>query len=92
MTGSTDTHLLTVANLASRLHRTPRTIQRWARERRIPHVKIGRATLFTETQVEEIVAAYTRAPVEPSIEHGIVNPAFRPRSAVVVPMRRDPGT
>lgn len=78
------TTFLTVDELASRVHRSPRTIQRWARERRIPHVKLGRSTLFTEEQIAEIAAAYTREP-EPTVpEHTLVNPAFNPDRPVVV--------
>ena len=80
---------LTVEQLASQLHRSPRTVQRWARERRIPHVKLGRSTLFTEEQVREIATAYTRTPVEHVVEAVLPNPGFRPRGPVVVPMRRN---
>lgn len=82
------TEFLTVNDLADRLHRSPRTIQRWARERRIPHVKLGRATLFTEQQVEEIAQAYTREPEIVVPEHTLLNPAYRTSQLVVVPMRR----
>jgi excisionase family DNA binding protein len=83
------TMFLTVEQMAERVHRSPRTIQRWARERRIPHVKLGRSTLFTEDQVLEIAAAYTREPVVVMPEHELPNPAYRERGPVVVPMRRD---
>lgn len=84
------TTFITVTDLAARLHRSPRTIQRWARERRIPHVKLGRATLFTEEQVAEIASAYTREPELVVAEHTLPNPAYRDNELVVVPMRRMP--
>lgn len=76
----------TVEELAERVHRSPRTIQRWARERRIPHVKLGRSTLFTDEQLAEIADAYTVTVSEPVIEHVLPNPHYR--GPVVVPMRR----
>jgi excisionase family DNA binding protein len=85
------TTFLTVDQLAQRLHRSPRTIQRWTTQRRIPHVKLGRATLFTEDQVSEIAAAYTVEPRDPVIEHELPNPAYLPNGPVVVPMRRPGG-
>jgi excisionase family DNA binding protein len=36
-----ETELLTVAQLAERLHLRPRTIQTWARQGRIPTVKLS---------------------------------------------------
>lgn len=76
------TTFITVTDLAARLHRSPRTIQRWARERRIPHVKLGRATLFTEEQVAEIVRAYSREPQAEVLEHTLPNPAYVPRPPI----------
>jgi excisionase family DNA binding protein len=86
------TTFLTVDQLAQRVHRSPRTIQRWARERRIPHVKLGRATLFTEEQVTEIVAAYTVEPAEPAPEHVLPNPAYEEKAVIVSidPKHRQP--
>lgn len=81
------TTFLTVDQLAERVHRSPRTIQRWARERRIPSVKLGRSTLFTEDQVAEIAKAYTVEAVDVVPEHELVNPAYREPRMVVVPMR-----
>lgn len=90
MTGTHEScTLLTADQVAARLHRSRRTVQRWARERRVPHVKIGRATLFTEAQVAEILAAYTRAPVEHVPDATLPNPRYLPRGPVVVPMRKD---
>jgi excisionase family DNA binding protein len=82
------TTFLTVEELATRVHKSPRTIQRWARERLIPHVKLGRATLFTEDQVAEIASAYTREPQERVADVDLPNPGFSQRRPVVVPMRR----
>jgi excisionase family DNA binding protein len=36
-----DTELLTVSQLADRLHLCPRTVQSWARKGRIPAVKLS---------------------------------------------------
>lgn len=75
--------LLTSEEIAATFHVTPRTIQRWARDRRIPHVRVGRRILFTQEQAEEIRAAYAIAPLEPDPAAVIPNPGFRPTAVVV---------
>lgn len=73
-------------DVARRLKVTPRTVQRWCRERRIPHVRIGRGIRFTAQQLVEIESAYR---VEPRqlVDVSASNPSYAPR-AVVVPMKR----
>lgn len=70
------TTFYTPDDLATKLHRSKRTIQRWARERRIPSVLIAGTRLFTEDQVREIASAYTIEPVEVAPEHDLLNPAY----------------
>lgn len=82
---------LTVHDLAPILGVTTRTVHRWAAERRIPHVRIGRSVRFTPAQVDEIAAAYTVEPIAEPIETSQANPRYQPNRAVVVPMRRDLG-
>lgn len=66
---------------------TPRTIQRWCREERIPHIRVGRLYRFTQAQLDEFVTAYTREPQE-RVEVDFPNPAYERSTPVVVPMRR----
>lgn len=73
-------------DVARRLKVTPRTVQRWCRERRIPHVRIGRGIRFTAQQLVEIESAYR---VEPRqlVNVSASNPSYAPW-AVVVSMKR----
>jgi excisionase family DNA binding protein len=73
--------------VAEQFRVTPRTIQRWARDRRVPHVRIGRRILFQEAQVEQILAAYQQSVIEPAPSSTVPNPFYR-SAVVVVPMRR----
>lgn len=75
--------LLTPEDVASRFHVTPRTIQRWARERRVPHTRIGRRVLFTPEQVAAITDAYSIEPARVEASASIPNPAYRPTAVVV---------
>lgn len=71
-----------VAEVAALLKVQPRTIQRWCRERRVPHVRIGRGIRFTAAQLAEIESMYqvgTQARVDVSAR----NPAFADRIVVV---------
>lgn len=43
--------LITAAGLAQLLHVHEKTIQRWAREKRLPHVMIGTLRLFDLAEV-----------------------------------------
>jgi excisionase family DNA binding protein len=65
---------------------SPRTVQRWARERRVPHIRVGRLIRFTKEQVREIEQAYAQ-PVDRQLQVDAQNPDYK-RTAVVVPMRR----
>jgi excisionase family DNA binding protein len=64
---------------------TPRTIQRWCREKRIPHMRVGRLYRFAPAQLREIEALYA---VEATVEVAAANapnPDYSP-SMVVVPI------
>jgi len=79
---------LTPQDIAETVGHTPRTIQRWCRERRIPHVRIGRLYRFTPQQLEEIEQAYgIEASTETVPAVKARNPAYR-ENITVVPMRR----
>lgn len=75
-----------VQEVARRLKVTPRTVQRWCRERRVPHVRVGRGIRFTTQQLTEIEAAYR---VEPHVlvDVSAANPTY-PAHSIVVPMKR----
>ncbi len=79
--------LLTVQDLAELLHAHPRTIRRWAAERRIAHVRFGKAILFTRQQVKDALDAHTVEPVE-RVDVDAPNPLFDPDTPTVVPMLR----
>lgn len=79
---------LTCEDLAPIIGVTPRTIQRWAKHRTIPHVRIGRLVRFTPEQVAQLREAYTVEPVD-EIDVCQPNPQYRPSRAVVVPMLRN---
>ena len=48
--------LLTVAEVADLLQVRPSTIYTWARENRIPHIRVGRLIRFALAQIEEFVS------------------------------------
>lgn len=75
-----------VQDMARRLKVTPRTVQRWCRERRVPHVRVGRGIRFTAQQLVEIEAAY-RVEAQARVDVSASNPAYQPHE-VVVPMKR----
>ena len=66
---------------------SPRTVQRWARERRIPHIRIGRLVRFTDAQIKEIADTYTIHPDNTYPIHQ-PNPVYTPNQTIVVPIRR----
>ena len=43
--------LLTKAQLAQRLHKSPRCVEIWMRQRYLPYVKIGHSVLFNWADV-----------------------------------------
>lgn len=74
---------LMVDDIAAAMHFHPRTVQRLCRERRIPHVRIGRNIRFTPDQLKQIEVLYSLE-AETRVEVDIPNPTFRPDRAVVV--------
>lgn len=82
---------LSTEDVAAQTGFTTRTIQRWARERRIPHIRVGRTIRFTPDQVSEIIAEYTVKPAPFAVEVDTPNPSFIGNRAVVMPMRRNAG-
>jgi excisionase family DNA binding protein len=44
--------LITAAGLAQLLHVHEKTVQRWAREKHLPHVMIGTLRLFDPTEIQ----------------------------------------
>lgn len=77
---------LTPSQLADRLGCTPRTIQKKARDREIPHLRVGRLIRFTEQHVDQIMQAMERDAIKRRPEAMTMNPVYQP-SAQVVPMR-----
>jgi excisionase family DNA binding protein len=71
-----------VADVAAMLKVKPRTVQRWCRERRVPHVRIGRGIRFTAEQIAEIESTY-RVTTRPRVDVATRNPAFQERVTVV---------
>ena len=55
--GDATQDLITKAELARRLHKTPRCIEIWMRRRYIPYLKVGRSVLF---QWRDVVIALNR--------------------------------
>lgn len=49
--------LLTKAQLAQRLHKSPRCVEIWMRQRYLPYVKIGHSVLFNW---DDVLAALKR--------------------------------
>lgn len=78
---------ITARQLADELGVVPRTVQRWCRDRRVPHLKIGRTIRFLPAHVEEIRRTYELGALEQRPEVDVPNPVYQP-GAVVVPMRR----
>lgn len=79
---------ITPAELAPILGVKPRTIQRKANQRRIPHMRVGKLIKFTEQHVKLIQQMMERDVVEPRPEVDIPNPVYQPY-AQVIPMRPD---
>ena len=77
-----------VDDVAALLKVSPRTVQRWCRERRVPHVRVGRGIRFTAEQLTEIESAYSRARVLSVARVDAPNPGYR--HVTVVAMKRRP--
>ncbi|MCW2921589.1 MAG: Helix-turn-helix domain [Thermoleophilia bacterium] len=71
-----------VDDVAGLLKVTPRTVQRWCRERRVPHVRIGRGIRFTAEQLAEIESMY-QVGTQVRVDVSARNPAFADRIVVV---------
>jgi excisionase family DNA binding protein len=77
-----------VTDVAALLKVSPRTVQRWCRERRVPHVRVGRGIRFTAEQLAEIESVYSRARALSPASVDAPNPGYR--HVTVVPMKRRP--
>lgn len=82
------TRPLTPRELADHLGLATRTVQKKARDRDWPHMRIGRSIRFSERQVRDIEAMIERSAIQRRPEVGVPNPVYRP-FAEVVPMRPD---
>ena len=71
-----------VEDVAALLKVKPRTVQRWCRERRVPHVRVGRGIRFTAEQIAEIESTY-RVATRPRVDVTTRNPAFEERLTVI---------
>jgi excisionase family DNA binding protein len=78
---------ISTRDLATELGVTPRTVQRWARERTVPHLRVGRTIRFLPHHVEEIIRVYEQGVLEQRPEADVPNDRFRPY-IYAVPMRR----
>jgi excisionase family DNA binding protein len=75
-------------DVARIVNHSPRTIQRWCREERIRHTKVGRLYRFTQAQVDQLEARFARGPQQ-HIEVDIPNPAYEEHpTAQVLPLQR----
>jgi excisionase family DNA binding protein len=57
--------LFTVDEAAQRLGVSKHTLRGWVSQRRIPYVKIGRRTLFSPTDLENLIKTSTVEPRKP---------------------------
>jgi excisionase family DNA binding protein len=57
--------LLTVEEAAQRLGVSKYTLRGWVSQRRIPYVKIGRRTLFSPTDLDNLIKTSTVEPRKP---------------------------
>ena len=58
VTDSTSDDVDTIKTLAPKLHRSPRTIQAWMKEGKLPYFKIGKSVLFRWGDVLEKLNAF----------------------------------
>ena len=77
-----------IADVAAYLKVSPRTVQRWCRERRVPYVRVGRGIRFTTDQLAEIESVYSRARAPSVARVDAPNPGYR--HVTVVAMKRRP--
>lgn len=70
--------------LAETLGVNERTIQRLCRDRRIEHMRVGKALRFTQQQVQDAIDYFTVEPQPPEDPEPPQNPAYIRR---VVPLR-----
>lgn len=77
---------MNVKTLAHRLGVAERTIYRACDQRRIEHMRIGRAIRFTDQQAAQAEAFFTIPIADPRAE--IPNPTYTPDARVVLPFRR----
>lgn len=77
---------LTTSQIAERMGVSTRTVQRLARDREIPHIRVRGRIHMTEQQWAELEAAYTIRKRDPRPEADLPNPDRE--GIVVVPMRR----
>ena len=59
------TDLLTAAQMAATLGKSPAWVQTACRAKKLPHVKVGKTYRFTAEQVAQILALLTVEPAEP---------------------------
>lgn len=82
--------LTTTDELATQLRVSKKTIQRWCRERRIPHIRIGGRILFRDDDIQAAIAHY-HFDAQATDTHAIPNPHRRPSNhLMVVPMEPRP--
>lgn len=78
---------ITTRDLAAELGVVPRTVQRWCRDRVVPHLRIGRTIRFLPQHVEEIRRTYEQGALEQRPEVDVPNPVYQP-DAQIISMRR----
>ncbi len=81
--------LLTEAQVAARLHVTVRTLRaHLARHPEVPHIRIGRKRLFTESDYADLLAALRAGSSPPTGASRSPRPAPPPRSDMLARARR----
>lgn len=77
------TGAITATELANRLGVTTRTVQRWVRDQRVEHWRMGRTIRFLPRQVEAIEARHANGVRERRPEVDVPNPVYQPLGRVV---------
>ena len=57
-----DAGLITKAELAARLHKSPRCIELWMKRRYLPYIKVGRSVLFSWPDVLKALERFHMGP------------------------------